>query len=99
MPQLKNSIASVEPSTLGYFANKDHQMASTSLEQRVAALEEELAKLKSKLEGRDASKPWWERIAGTFQDDSVYEQAMKLGRQYRRSLKPRKSVRKKNQES
>ena len=72
---------------------------STELEKRVAALEEELAKLKSKLEGSDASKPWWERIAGTFQNDPVYEQAMKLGQEYRRSLKPRKPARKKNQES
>jgi hypothetical protein len=74
-------------------------MASTKLEERVAALEEEVAKLKSKLEGPEASKPWWERIAGTFQDDPVYEQAMKLGQQYRRSLKPRKSSRKKKQKS
>jgi hypothetical protein len=74
-------------------------MASTKLEERVAALEEEVAKLKSKLEGPEASKPWWERIAGTFQDDPVYEQAMKLGQQYRRSLKPRKSSRKKQQKS
>jgi hypothetical protein len=73
-------------------------MASTKLEERVAALEE-VAKLKSKLEGPEASKPWWERIAGTFQDDPVYEQAMKLGQQYRRSLKPRKSSRKKQQKS
>ena len=64
-------------------------MGSAQLEKRVAALEEELARLKSQVERTDASKPWWEWIAGTFQDDPVYEKAMKLGRQYRRSLKPR----------
>ena len=62
-------------------------MTSAQLEKRLAALEEELAKLKEKVQGQDASQPWWERIAGTFQDDPVYEAAMKLGRQYRRSAK------------
>jgi len=61
-------------------------MGPAQLEKRVAALEEELARLKSRMEGADALKPWWERIAGTFQDDPVYQQAMKLGREYRRSL-------------
>ena len=61
-------------------------MASARLEQRVAALEEELRRLKAKVEGMAEAKPWWERIAGTFQDDPVYEKAMRLGRQYRRSL-------------
>jgi ActR/RegA family two-component response regulator len=61
-------------------------MESAQIEKRIAALEEELAKLRSKVEGTTAVKPWWERIAGTFHDDPVYEEAMKLGRHYRRSL-------------
>jgi hypothetical protein len=65
-------------------------MKSTTaqLERRVAALEEEMARLKSQVGQTDASKPWWERIAGSFKDDPVYEKAMKLGRQYRRSQRP-----------
>ncbi len=71
-------------------------MTPTQLEKRVAVLEAELAGLKRKIEGTAPSKPWWERIAGTFQNDpiyeqSIYEQSMKLGQQYRRSLKPRAS--------
>jgi hypothetical protein len=68
-------------------------LVSVQLEQRVAALEAEVAKLKSKLEERETSLPWWERIVGTFQDDPIYEQAMQLGRQYRQSLRPRPSPR------
>ncbi len=64
----------------------ERAMGPARLEKRVAALEEELARLRSKVEEIDALKPWWERIAGTFQDDPVYEKAMKLGRQYRQSL-------------
>jgi hypothetical protein len=62
-------------------------MTPSQIEKRVVILEAELARLKSKVEGTDAAKPWWERIAGTFQDDPVYEKAMQLGRQYRRSQK------------
>jgi hypothetical protein len=65
-------------------------MASSSLEKRVAALEEELAALRRTIEGVAPAKPWWERIAGTFEHDPVYEQAMKLGRKYRESLRPTK---------
>lgn len=70
-------------------------MTPAQLEKRVAVLESELAKLKSKVERADASKPWWERIAGTFENDPIYEKAMKLGQQYRRSQRPRDASRKK----
>ncbi len=63
-------------------------MTSARLEKRVAALEAELARLKKKVEGSGGAEPWWERIAGTFRGDPVYRQAMKLGRQYRRSTNP-----------
>ncbi len=62
-------------------------MTAKQLEKRLAAVERELARLKTKLEGVSSSTPWWERIAGTFQDDPVYEKAMKLGREHRRSLR------------
>ena len=69
-------------------------MRSAEIEKRVAVLEEELASLRRKVEGSEAPKSWWERIAGTFEGDPVYRQAMKLGRHYRQSLKPAKSSRK-----
>ena len=53
--------------------------SSTSpLEQRVAALEAEVTKLKSKIDAMETTKPWWEQIAGTFQSDPMYEQALRL---------------------
>ncbi len=69
-------------------------MGPAQIEKRVEALEKELARLKSKLEATTLLKPWWERIVGTFHDDPVYEKAMKLGRQYRRSFKDRRGRRK-----
>jgi hypothetical protein len=70
-------------------------MASARLEQRVAALEAEVARLKSKLEERDNVAPWWEQIAGTFQNDPFYEHAMRLGQQYRKSLRPKSPTQRK----
>jgi tRNA(fMet)-specific endonuclease VapC len=67
--------------------------STSQLEQRVAALEAEVTKLKRKIDAIETTKPWWEHIAGTFQNDPLYEQAMRLGRQYRQSLRPKKPTR------
>jgi hypothetical protein len=73
-------------------------MAHARLEQRVAALEAEVASLKAKVETPAASKdlPWWERIAGSFEGDPLYEEAMRLGREWRESFRPKPSRRKKH---
>jgi hypothetical protein len=52
------------------------------LEDRVALLEAEVARLRSKIENQ---QPWWEKIAGTFADNPAYDEAMRLGREYRES--------------
>ena len=67
-------------------------MASARLEQRVAALETEVAQLKRKPEEQEIIGPWWEQIAGTFENDPLYEQAMRLGQHYRQSLRPKPST-------
>jgi hypothetical protein len=58
------------------------------LEERVAYLEAEVARLKNKVENDSSSSPWWEKIAGTFSDNPAYDEAMQLGRTYRNSLCP-----------
>jgi hypothetical protein len=57
------------------------------LEERVAHLEAEVARLKNKVENESFSRPWWEKIAGTFADNPAYEEAMRLGHEYRNSLR------------
>ena len=62
---------------------------SKKIEERVADLEAEVAILKSKVKNDLSPEPWWEKISGTFAHDPIYNEAMKLGRQYRRSLRRR----------
>jgi hypothetical protein len=52
------------------------------LEERVAHLEAEVARLRHKVD-REPVKPWWEQISGTFADDPAYDEAMRLGESLR----------------
>jgi hypothetical protein len=61
-------------------------MPSEKLAARIAALENEVARLRTDFESeRGEGRPWWEQIAGTFAQDRLYKQAMKLGQQQRRA--------------
>lgn len=57
------------------------------LEERVAILEAELHELKQLL-SQKAEVPWWEQIAGTWAHDSEFDEAMRLGREYREAQRP-----------
>ncbi len=72
-------------------------MAADNLEERLAELEAEVARLqtenarlKATLEqlGGD-TRPWWERIAGSFANDPAFLEAMRLGREWRESFRPK----------
>lgn len=64
-------------------------MTNNEIEKRIAVLEAEVASLKSKVEKKDDKNEirWYEKIAGTFADDPIYDEAMRLGRKYRESQK------------
>ena len=66
-------------------------MATPTLEDRVAALETKLEHLEQQraTQSLQDDRPWWEQIRGTFQDDLAYDEAMRLGREYRESLRPK----------
>ena len=69
-------------------------MAVAEIELRVAALEAEMARVKEQLEKSAGSQgDWLDEIFGVFDNDPIYEEAMRLGREYRESLRP-KAVRK-----
>ncbi len=63
-------------------------MSAQTLEERLTAVEIELQKLKQEKEQNtqpEKAVPWWEQIRGQFKDDPMYEEAMRLGREWRES--------------
>jgi hypothetical protein len=65
---------------------------SVSLKTRVAALEQQVARLqKGRKQNGGSGREWLEDLYGRFTDDPVFAKAMSLGRKYRRSLHPRVS--------
>ncbi|MCI0683683.1 MAG: hypothetical protein L0Y71_16375 [Gemmataceae bacterium] len=65
-------------------------MSANNLEQRVTALEAEVAVLKKKVAGETSdNRHWVEKIYGAFANDPIYDEAMRLGREYRESLRPK----------
>ena len=58
---------------------------ATTLEERVSALEAQLAHLMAEKQATNTDAPWWQRSYGAFQGDEIYDEAMRLGAEYRRS--------------
>ena len=64
-------------------------MTNSEIEKRIAVLEAEVSSLKSKVEKKDDINeiPWWKQRIGMFADNPAYDEAMRLGREYRESQK------------
>jgi hypothetical protein len=62
-------------------------MSNPDFEARLALLETEVAHLKQQVATHDTQTPWWTEIVGTFADDPMYQEAVRLGREYRQSLR------------
>ena len=63
-------------------------MNKQELETRVANLEAIVTELQKKNEKAvKESLPWWEAISETFADNPAFEEAMRLGREYRINTK------------
>jgi hypothetical protein len=63
-------------------------MTTQQLEARLATLEQEMAQVKQMLTPAGQSpaiQPWWEKIAGSFADDPDFDEAERLGREWRKS--------------
>jgi hypothetical protein len=65
-------------------------MVSAKIELRVAALEAEITQLKEQVQkGFPPGRDWLDEVYGAFADDPDFQEAMRLGRKYRESLRPR----------
>ncbi len=57
-----------------------------TIEERLTAVEHELAELKRKTPTERDGKSWIERIAGTFRDDPDFDEIVRLGREFRKAV-------------
>lgn len=65
-------------------------MSTVSLRDRVAALETEVARLKRKIDAAEKrDDPWLEHVWGVFANDPAFEEAMRLGREWDESDRPK----------
>ena len=55
-------------------------------------LERQLRKMRSELKvaQQESQEPWWKRLAGKFKNDPLFDETIKAGKAYRRSLAGRK---------
>ncbi len=59
---------------------------SQQLEARVAILEADLAQLRQLLSNNLQTKsPWWLKVAGSFEDDPTFDEAVRFGQEWRRT--------------
>jgi hypothetical protein len=65
-------------------------MVSTeALEGRLSAVEKELAELKRLMSSKKSKAKWWEEMFGSFADSEGFDEAVRLGKEYRDSLRPK----------
>jgi hypothetical protein len=65
-------------------------MTSQQLEQRLITLEQEMAQVRLLLQSSQSSPiqteiKWWEKIAGSAADDQTFDEAERLGQEWRRT--------------
>jgi hypothetical protein len=71
-------------------------MKLAELEARLVALEKAVAELKEQAaKNANPTGPWWKTEAGRFANDPVFDEIVRLGREYRESLHPDRRKKKK----
>lgn len=66
-------------------------MSEPTIEQRLAALEKQVAELRR---DRRDGRAWIDKLVGAFENDPMHEEAARLGREYRESLRPKPRTKK-----
>lgn len=71
-------------------------MKNTDIEKRLTALERAIKRLKSGKAGQaKGAGRWWTENAGRFAGDDLFQELVRLGREYRDLLRPGRARRKK----
>jgi uncharacterized small protein (DUF1192 family) len=89
------TAANGEPAAAsGARGSKPARMTTAHLERRVNALEAEVTRLKAAIEAKSGPQELgWRRIIGSFADDPAFDEAMRLGREWRESFDRRRRSR------
>jgi hypothetical protein len=65
-----------------------------NLEKRLQAVEEAVRRLQDQLGAEaDPRRAWWRDHVGRFKNDPEFDEIVRLGRQYRESLRPKRKKR------
>ena len=66
-------------------------MSMPSTEERLTTLEKEMAQIKQQLatEKPQTTQHPWDKVFGSFANSEGFEEAIRLGREYRESLRPK----------
>ena len=92
MQDMRRSLPYLERNTIHRTKRKEiAAMAAETLEARVERLEAEIEQIKEAKRPSERER-WWEKIAGTFADSEDYEEAMRLGREWRQSQREPEDV-------
>jgi hypothetical protein len=66
----------------------DVNSSQTTIEQRLAFVEHEVAELRSLLTHAATSADWLEKVAGSVTDDAAFREVLELGRAFRVADRP-----------
>jgi len=69
-------------------SNKELEQRVLALEQKVLELQAQIEKAQPNAEHPNPKGPWWREGAGRFAGDPVFEEIVRLGREYRESTHP-----------
>lgn len=64
-------------------------MTMAEMEKRLEALELQVSRLTRRRRREHSDQPWWRELRGAWAGDPIFEEAMRIGREYRKSLRPK----------
>jgi hypothetical protein len=83
--------------TLKSIQGNEEAAAIPTLDQRVTALEAEVGRIKQQLRNTPSKKNIEDVWYGAFANDPIYDEVVRLGREYRESLRPKARKRRSRQ--
>jgi hypothetical protein len=61
---------------------------NSTIEDRLEAVEDAIAELKSRLEVQRPNSDWMDQVIGVFKDEPAFDEVIRLGREFRMADRP-----------